>query len=165
MEEEITISLVTHKDMQQVLSYVIGFRKVLFPMLDPLKPSFDLLDFEYYYIEKGVFLQAKDSFGNLIGVVGLMPFKDRFDYLNYKDKKAFEIARLFVEPNYRRKGIAKRLVKALIEQGKVKTAQVLYLHTHPFLSGAQEFWHSQGFKHFKTTKDGCFTTIHMQLVF
>ncbi|MHC5201285.1 GNAT family N-acetyltransferase [Myroides sp. LJL119] len=163
MNESIFIEKVTIQDYQVILKYVEDFRRGLFPMLDPQKRAFDLMDFAHYYIDQGVFFQAKDHQGNLLGVVGLMPFKDRFEYLNYNGKNAFEVARLFVEPAYRRQGIARELVKQVFSYAKEQHIEVLYLHTHPFLTGAQEFWAAQGFNHFKTTKDGDFTTIHMQL--
>lgn len=164
MSDKFTISVVDSAQSDSILEYVKSFRKQLFPMLDPMVPSFDLVDFDYYYIKEGLFLQAQDTQGNTIGVIGMMPFKERFDYLTYQGQRAFEVARLFVEPNYRRQGVAQSLVKALKIKAKEKQAQVLYLHTHPFLTGAKEFWQTVDFCEFKTTQDGVFTTIHMQLV-
>ena len=57
-----------------------------------------------------------------------------------------EVVRLFVVPRQRRQGLARRLFTALLEQARHDTVERLYLHTHPFLPGAEAFWLGQGFQ-------------------
>lgn len=160
---EIKIKKVDEKTMEGVLAYVKAFRKDLFPMLDHTKVPNDLLHFKSIYLDHplGCFLQANNEKGELIGVIGMMPYDDRFDYLDYKHQRTVEVARLFVEPTYRRTGLATQLFQALIEVAKEKEIECLYLHTHPFLTGAFEYWQKQGFQHRTTSLDGGFTTWHM----
>ncbi len=162
--DAIKISKVTQADEQEILQYVIEFRKGLFPMLDPAKLPSDLVNFHDWYIDNplGVFLQARDEEGNLIGVIGMMEYDHRFPYLDYGQYTTVEVARLFVEPAYRRKRIAQLLVDELKKEAIEKGINMLYLHTHPFLTGAFEFWQKQGFYLIKDAEEGGFTTLHME---
>lgn len=162
--EKIQVTKVTLADAQEILQYVIEFRKGLFPMLDPGKVPGDLANFNEVYINnpKGVFLQARDEQGNLIGVIGMMEYDHRFPYLDYSQYTTVEVARLFVEPAYRRKKIAQLLVDELKKVAIDKGINMLYLHTHPFLTGAFEFWQKQGFRLIKDAEEGGFSTLHME---
>lgn len=162
----IQISAVELNQAEFIKEYVKTFRIGLFPMLDSTIVPRDLLDFEQTYLlhPDGCFLQARDQHNKLIGVIGMMPYDYRFDYLDYKDKRTVELARLFVEPAYRRSGLATKLFQALLEQATQKGIEVLYLHTHPFLTGAFEYWQKQGFELVTTTMYGEFETLHMDRV-
>lgn len=162
----ITISIVQENDIEAIQAYVMSFRAVLFPMLDNTKWPKDIQLFKEIYIEDkaAVFLQAKDDSGMLIGVIGMMTYDERFSYLDYKRYKTVEVARLFVEPKYRRTGLGSQLFSALLEVAKQKQIEMLYLHTHAFLTGAFEYWLKQGFQLECESQDGDFTTIHMSRV-
>ncbi|EHO08303.1 hypothetical protein HMPREF9714_02326 [Myroides odoratimimus CCUG 12901] len=159
----IQISKVELHQAQDIKEYVKAFRKGLFPMLDSTIVPQDLLYFEQTYLlhPHGCFLQARDHDDNIMGVIGMMPYDYRFDYLDYRDNRTVEVARLFVEPAYRRTGLATKLFNALLEVAKEKGIEMLYLHTHPFLTGAFEYWQKQGFQLIKTTMYGEFETLHM----
>lgn len=161
---EFKISKVSVDNSKDIVAYVKGFRKQLFPMLDHNKQPQDLLLFKKTYIEDqlGVFLQTENSEDNLVGVIGMSRYDHRFPYLNYQGKRVVEVARLYIEPQFRRQAVATSLVKTLVEHARSKKIDTLYLHTHPFLTGAFEFWISQGFKQIAETKEGGFVTIHME---
>lgn len=161
---EFKISNVSVHNSKDILAYVRGFRKQLFPMLDHNIQPQDLLLFNKTYIEDelGVFLQVENSQENLIGVIGMSRYDHRFPYFNYEGKRVVEVARLHIEPQFRRQGAAAALVNTLVEHAKTKKIDTLYLHTHPFLTGAFEFWKSQGFKQIAETEEGGFVTIHME---
>lgn len=161
--EDIKISEVTLDQALCVKEYVRAFRIGLFPMLDPAKVPQDILNFEQIYLQHtdGCFLQARDTEDNIVGVIGMMPYDYRFDYLDYRDRRTVEVARLFVEPAYRRTGLATKLFDALLEVARDRGIEVLYLHTHPFLTGAFEYWQKQGFGLLTTTMYGEFETLHM----
>lgn len=164
--KNISISAVTIQDMKTVLPYVVEFRKQLFPMLDPQKMPKDLQDFGQVYLDDqaGTFLQAKDSTGKLVGVIGMLAYDYRFPHLDLDSRKTVEVARLFVNPDYRRSGLGTTLFHRLATVARDSGVERLYLHTHPFLDGAYEFWLKQGFY----LKDFCdeagFPTIHMELL-
>jgi len=70
--------------------------------------------------------------------------------------------RLFVEPEYRRGGLGRRLYGALKDLAREEGVEVLYLHTHPFLPGAIEFWQRLGFVILDVEDDPVWQTTHMQ---
>ena len=164
--KNISISTVTIQDMKTVLPYVVEFRKQLFPMLDPQKMPKDLQDFDQAYLDDqtGTFLQAKDSGGKLVGVIGMLAYDYRFPHLNLDLRKTVEVARLFVDPDYRRSGLGTALFCELTMVARAKGTERLYLHTHPFLEGAYEFWLKQGFCLTEYCDEAGFPTIHMELL-
>ena len=162
----IAISTVTVQDLETVLPYVIEFRKQLFPMLDPQKIPRDLLDFKQLYLDgqTGTFLQARDKSGKLVGVIGMLAYDYRFPHLDLDARKTVEVARLFVDPDYRRSGLGTALFRQLTKVAKENAVERLYLHTHPFLEGAHEFWLKQGFYLKEFCDESGFPTIHMELL-
>jgi len=158
------ISKIQPTEVESIKQYVIDFRQILFPMLDPNKMPKDLLFFKACYIDHpdGCFLLAKTATGELAGVIGMMPYDHRFPFLNYESSKTVEVARLFVEPRFRRKGLAMQLFNALHHAALEKGIETLYLHTHPFLTGAFEYWQKNGFQLIKNIEDDDFITLHMQ---
>lgn len=165
MTNDINVEVVTVADCEEIVAYVTAFRKQLFPMLDPDIIPFDILGFKEYYIDAptGVFLKAVSKEGKLLGVIGMMPYNKRFSYFEWPNKNVVEVARLFVEPKYRRAKIGELLVNHLKIYAKKVHVDKLYLHTHPFLTGAFELWEKQGFLLIKKTQDAGFTTLHMEL--
>lgn len=164
--EEITISKVEDYHVFEVLPYVMEFRRQLYPLLDPLIVPKDLVNFEQNYLNapSGSFIQARTAEGKLIGVIGMMPYDYRFPHLNIDQMRTVEVARLFVNPDYRRAGIATRLFQELIKTAQEKNIKRLYLHTHPFLKGAYEYWLKQGFRLLKSCYEGTYPTLHMELM-
>lgn len=71
------------------------------------------------------------------------------------------MVKLFVLPEYRRNGIATMLCKMLFSHAKNNGITSLYLHTHPFLPAAEEFWCLQGFEVIKREWIETYDTIHM----
>ena len=164
--EEITISKVEDYQVFEVLPYVMEFRRQLYPLLDPLIVPKDLVNFEQNYIHSGsgAFLQARTTNGKLIGVIGMMPYDYRFPHLNIGDETTVEVARLFVNPEHRRNGVATLLFQELVKRAQQKNIKRLYLHTHPFLQGAYEYWLKQGFILLKSCYESSYPTLHMELM-
>jgi GNAT superfamily N-acetyltransferase len=164
--EEIHISLVEDYHVFEVLPYVMEFRRQLYPLLDPLIIPKDLVNFEQNYLQSstGAFLQARTKGGKLIGAIGMMPYDYRFPHLDIDKETTVEVARLFVDPEYRRTGIATRLFSELATIAKQKNIRRLYLHTHPFLPGAYNYWLQQGFELMKSCYEGTYPTFHMELM-
>jgi len=162
----ISITTITEEDIDTVLPYVIEFRKQLFPMLDANKLPKDLVDFKRVYLDNqmGTFLQARDCMGQLVGVIGMLGYDYRFPHLGLDERKTVEVARLFVDPAYRRTGLGTVLFEYLLRIAKREEIERLYLHTHPFLEGACEFWLKQGFRISDVREECGFPTIHMEVL-
>lgn len=164
--ENISIYHVGLEDVTGVLPYVLDFRRKLFPMLDPNQVPKDLKAFEHVYLQNtaGTFLQARTADGILIGVIGMLHYDYRFPHLDIDEKNTVEVARLFVDPKYRRTGLGTELFQRLLAVAREKQVERLYLHTHPFLDGAYEFWLQQGFRLMEYCDESGFLTIHMELM-
>lgn len=163
MLQEIKITQATIAQQQEIVAYVMHCRKILFPMIDHSVLPKDLKNFESYYLSSnpGAFLQARDRNNKIVGVIAMMPYDHRFPYLGNLGKKTVEVARLFVDPEWRKLGIATSLFTELERIAKQRGIDVLYLHTHPFLTGAFEFWEKQGFEFLVSKIESDTETLHM----
>lgn len=75
-----------------------------------------------------------------------------------------EVVRLFVLPSYRNSGIGGALFEELRARAKGEGVRRLYLHTHPFLPGAVEWWERKGFEVVWREEDEMWGTVHMELL-
>ena len=65
--------------------------------------------------------------------------------LRNMDKNIGEIKRMYIRPNYRGKGLGKKLLERLLEKAKEFGFSSIYLNTGPFMKNAQHLYHSLGF--------------------
>ncbi|WP_296253311.1 GNAT family N-acetyltransferase [Pseudomonas sp. UBA4194] len=157
-----TITPVHPHDIPELLPFLLAARADMFPKLHNTPIPADLAAFEQVYLRgQGRFLVAKAQ-GRIIGAIGYLPYDRRFPGLDYVDLQVVEVVRLFVLPEYRRGGIARGLYQALQDMAQAAGVQVVYLHTHPFLAGAVDFWHRQGFELIGVDPDPLWQTTHMQ---
>lgn len=63
----------------------------------------------------------------------------------HSNENIWEMSKLSVCPEYRRNGIAERLVDAIIETAKSKGARELFLDTSRKLEAAVRLYHKKGF--------------------
>ncbi|MGF6097698.1 N-acetyltransferase family protein [Pseudomonas sp. 18175] len=149
-------------DIPEVLDFVLQARAELFPKLSAAGMPDDLAQFEATYLKgDGRFLVARND-GQIVAAIGYLPYDQRFSQLNYQGRKTVEVVRLFVLPAFRRFGLAGELYRALEAMAQVDGVEVMYLHTHPFLPGAIDFWVRQGFEVVDVEEDPVWQTTHMQ---
>lgn len=75
-----------------------------------------------------------------------------------------EVVRLYVLPQYRRECLGGKLFEEMRARAQEQGVRRLYLHTHPFLPGAVEFWETRGFGVVRVEKDDVWKTTHMDMV-
>lgn len=156
------ISAVAEADIPQVLQFVLQARAELFPKLSASGLPSDLAAFKQAYLEgEGRFLVARDQ-GRIIASIGYLPYDRRFTQLDYCELKVVEVVRLFVLPGFRRSGLAGALYRELQGLALESETDVIYLHTHPFLPGAIDFWRRQGFTVIDVEADPVWQTTHME---
>lgn len=162
-KEIITITPVSAAQIDEVVAFVREARRHLFPMLDHTIIPHDLATFEQTFINHadGLFLHARDRAGKLVGTIGMLTYDGRFEQFDFHNQRSTEVVKLFVDPAWRRQGLASRLVQKLHAIAASRNIETLYLHTHPFLPGAKPFWEQQGFRELITCMHGDFETIHM----
>jgi GNAT superfamily N-acetyltransferase len=155
------VQVVTASDIPEVLEFVLQARAELFPKLRATGMPSDLAHFESTYLHgDGRFLIARDK-GQIVAAIGYLPYDGRFTQLNYQGRKTVEVVRLFVAPAFRRFGLAGALYRTLAVMAQADGVEVLYLHTHPFLPGAIDFWARQGFEVVDVEADPVWRTTHM----
>ncbi|WP_277962768.1 GNAT family N-acetyltransferase [Pseudomonas sp. RIT-To-2] len=164
MPAPVLLHEVTVEAIPSTRDYVMQARAQIFPMLDASVLPADLANFAQTYGAgtQGRFLIATLA-GEIVGAIGYLPYDHRFAQLDYRGFNTVEIVRLYVSPGQRGLGVARRLYEALKALAQADQVQVLYLHTHPFLPGAIEFWHKQGFVTVDTEDDPVWRTTHMHL--
>jgi len=152
--------LVEKSDYDSAVEFALYTRQQLFPEIYHGQVPKDLQNFEQYYVHDplGCFITVKDQ-NRIIGTIAYRAYDHRFD-LNLPSNTV-EVVKLFVLPEYRRKGIATKLCDMLFSHAKNNRITSLYLHTHPFLPAAEEFWTLQGFKVIQREWIDTYDTIHM----
>lgn len=127
-------------------------------------PQADLRDFAAVYASPGGCMQAaRDSSAAVVGSIAYRPYDGRFAHLDVPSADTVEVVRLFIAPAWRRRGLAGELFAHLKQHALQHGVQRMYLHTHPFLPGAQVFWQQQGFVVLHQDADPLWQTIHMQM--
>ncbi|MFJ4682238.1 GNAT family N-acetyltransferase [Streptomyces sp. NPDC091377] len=62
----------------------------------------------------------------------------------YPSGPTAQLRRIYVRPEHRRRGIARRLVEELLDFAADHAYRSVYLHTDPAVPGAEAFWRSLG---------------------
>ena len=142
----ITIKQATIKDIKDIqkLNHKIMFRNVEYD--GDININFDLQKAGYKFFKeavknpRGCFFIAYDG-DEMIGYAngGLKRYC-------YRNKKYFEIENVGVIPEYKRKGIGRRLLQELTRWAKKKGAQRLYLNCYIRNKEALSFYKRLGFK-------------------
>ena len=157
----VSIRAVKAADIPEVLSFALQARDELFPTLSATGMPHDLAQFEAVYLQGGgQFLIARAD-GQIVAAVGYRPYDSRFPQLDYRGCKTVEVVRLYVRPAFRRLGLAGQLYRSLEALAREAGVAVVYLHTHPFLPGAIDFWRRQGFEVVDVEADPLWQTTHM----
>ena len=162
MDPQPVIQAASEADIPAILDFTLKARAELFPKLSASGTPDDLARFAEVYLHgAGCFLIARHA-GQIVASIGYLPYDRRFPQLVYPGLKVVEVVRLFVLPSQRRSGLAGALYRALKEHALANGVELIYLHTHPFLPGAIEFWQRQGFAIVQVDKDPVWQTTHMQ---
>ncbi|WP_171257534.1 GNAT family N-acetyltransferase [Acinetobacter qingfengensis] len=151
-------------EFSTIVEYLGSCRKKIFPFIQQDELPQDLINFQQVYVDDplGCLICVKQQH-KIVAVIGFRAYDQRFSHLNLPEKNVVEVVRLYVEPAYRRTGIASVLVEYIKTHAIAQNVQTLYLHTHPFLLGAVEFWQYHHFQMMtQDHHDPVWQTIHMQ---
>ena len=88
-----------------------------------------------YATPRGAMILAKDK-KKLIGCIGLRPFRN----------KIAEMKRMYVDEEYRGKGIGEKLLKSFLEKARQLKYERIWLDTLPELKAANSLYKKYGFK-------------------
>ncbi|MEU5314666.1 GNAT family N-acetyltransferase [Streptomyces sp. NPDC021562] len=113
----------------------------------------DIVDPEAAYLAspRHALLVAVDGGGRVVGTGALdsrgpaHPPNPRELAERYPSGETAQLRRVYVRPEFRRHGIARRLVAELVEFAVADGGyRAVYLHTDPAVPGAEAFWRSLG---------------------
>lgn len=162
------ISHATPDEIPAIVSFTTAARTNMFPMLDALShdehADRELASFQRKYLDHpdGAFLTAQVN-GVLVATIAYVPYDYRFPQLSLGRGRVVEVVRLYVDPAFRRTGLASQLFAALAKTAWGRGIEELYLHTHPFLPGAIRFWEKNRFSIIDVEDDPVWHTTHMRL--
>lgn len=150
-------------DIEQAKQFALASRLLLFPEVYQSAIPADIVHFQRLYLEHdlGCFIVAKSA-DRIIGSVAYRAYDGHFRLPMSQHLSTVEVVKLFVDPDYRRQGIANALCQCLFEHAQAVQIEQLYLHTHPFLPAAEYFWQKHGFQQIKREWIAQYDTIHMQ---
>ena len=92
---------------------------------------------KYYIIDKGGEIFFAKFKNEIVGTVALMPTKE---------KSVFELTKMAVNPEYRNKGIGKKLLQKCLSFSKQKGCKSLILYSNRKLKNAIYLYHQFGFE-------------------
>ncbi|KAF5605622.1 GNAT family acetyltransferase [Fusarium pseudocircinatum] len=163
----ITIQPATHDEITAIVEFITKARADMFPFLDQsssnqmAQKEVDIFKDRYLDHPQGAFLTAYSD-GRLVATIGYAAYDERFSHFSLETENVVEILRLYVEPEWRRAGLASKLFETLVETARQSGVEQLYLHTHPFLPNAIDFWKGKGFSVITVDEDPVWQTTHMK---
>ncbi|MDP1723930.1 MAG: GNAT family N-acetyltransferase [Alphaproteobacteria bacterium] len=107
----------------------------LLPITDDINACILKAEEDFYYNNSYNFWYAVDNNGIIIGSIGLKKI----------DNHRGEIKKFFVEQQYRKKGVAQKLMATLVKAAHKHHFDELYLGTVDTLQAAQSFYKKYGF--------------------
>ena len=112
------------------------------------KFHYDIEAMDNYYIlpEKNAFFIALDG-ERIVATGAIRAYDVDYDLFKgvYSKEDTASIWRLMVHEEYRRQGIACRMVNIMEEFAKNAGYEKIYLHTHKYLDAGLPFWKSCGY--------------------
>ena len=133
------------KEIQNDADEIEAVQKFLY---EQIRIVYDIEGLDEYYIlpKRNCFFAAYDG-DKIVATAGIRAYDRDFEFFRgqYTQESTASIWRLMVDENYRRKGIARCLVKCMEEFAKKADYKQIYLHTHRYLDSGLPFWKAQGF--------------------
>ena len=85
---------------------------------------------------------------NIVATAGIRSYDKDYELFRgmYSEEDTASIWRLMVDKEYRRHGLARKLVAKMEEFAKDEGYARIYLHTHRYLEAAPAFWDSLGYE-------------------
>ena len=147
-----------------IINFQDNFEKDFFDLnIEWLEYFFQVEEYDYevlsnskkYIINKGGKIFFAESAGNIIGTVALMPTKN---------KLVFELMKMAVKPEYRNKGIGKKLLKKCIDYSKSNNHSSIILYSNKKLNNAIHLYRNFGFKEIKMEKKSPYLRANIKMV-
>ena len=153
-----TYSLQTSPNIQELVLFLeLAFSKlaekdsVEFDTVDhqSLLEWFDILSMEYYMLQdNAILIEARDD-GKLVGAICIGKQSPIF----WPDGRKIELIILAVHPDFRQKGIGKKLIMQAEIEAKGMGGKSVVVNTHHALTQVQNLYKKLGYSEIGTLKD------------
>ncbi len=147
-----------------IINFQDNFEKDFFDLnIEWLEYFFQVEEYDYevlsnskkYIINKGGKIFFAESAGNIIGTAALMPTKN---------KLVFELTKMAVKPEYRNKGIGKKLLKKCIDYSKSNSYSSIILYSNKKLNNAIHLYRNFGFKEIRMEKKSPYLRANIKMI-
>ena len=147
-----------------IINFQDNFEKDFYDLnIEWLEYFFQVEEYDYkvlsnskkYIINKGGKIFFAETAGNIIGTVALMPTKN---------KLVFELTKMAVKPEYRNKGIGKKLLKKCVDYSKTNNHSSIILYSNKKLNNAIHLYRNFGFKEIKMEKKSPYLRANIKMV-
>ena len=147
-----------------IINFQDNFEKDFFDLnIEWLEYFFQVEEYDYevlsnskkHIINKGGKIFFAKSAGNIIGTVALMPTKN---------KLVFELTKMAVKPDYRNKGIGKKLLKKCIDYSKSNSYSSIILYSNKKLNNAIHLYRKFGFKEIRMEKKSPYLRANIKMI-
>ena len=147
-----------------IINFQDNFEKDFYDLnIEWLEYFFQVEEYDYkvlsnskkYIINKGGKIFFAESAGNIVGTVALMPTKN---------KLVFELTKMAVKPEYRNKGIGKKLLRKCIDYCKSNNYSSIILYSNKKLNNAIHLYRTFGFKEKRMEKKSPYLRANIKMV-
>ena len=147
-----------------IINFQDNFEKDFFDLnIEWLEYFFQVEEYDYevlsnskkYIINKGGKIFFAELEGNIIGTVALMPTKN---------KLVFELTKMAVKPEYRNRGIGKKLLKKCIDYSKSNSFSSIILYSNKKLNNAIHLYRNFGFKEIRMEKKSPYLRANIKMI-
>lgn len=136
-------------EIEDVKEFLYGQIMIEYGIGPTPKFHYDIDGMKEYYISPDCNCMFVACDGDkIVATAGIRAYDKDYDLFKgvYSKDDTASIWRLMVDGNYRRHGIARRLVNEMEDFAKKVGYSKIYLHTHRYLDAALPFWKSLGYK-------------------
>ena len=151
-------------EIEDVKSFLYDQIKKEYGIGPDMRFHYDIEFIEEYYVGPSCnsFFIAYDG-DKIVATAGIRAYDKDYEYFRgmYSKEDTASIWRLMVDENYRRYGLARKLVGKIESFSKLEGYSKIYLHTHRYLDAALPFWKSLGYK-IVLEEDDYDETTHME---
>ena len=147
-----------------IINFQDNFEKDFYDLnIEWLEYLFQVEEYDYevlsnskkYIINKGGKIFFAESAGNIIGTVALMPTKN---------KLVFELTKMAVKPDYRNRGIGRKLLKKCIDYSKSNSYSSIILYSNKKLNNAIHLYRKFGFKEIRMEKKSPYLRANIKMI-
>lgn len=136
-------------DIEDAKNFLYGQIRKVYDIGPTPKFHYDIEGIREYYIlpSNNAIFVAYDG-DKIVATVAIRAYDKDYEFFRgiYTKENTASIWRLMVDEDYRRQGLARRLVNLIEEFAREHGYVRIYLNTHRYLDSAMVFWESLGYE-------------------